>query len=470
MPIVPLFGVSQQGKSSTVTSQRHLNLYAEIIPDPEKSRVVYYGTPGLLLFTSFGDTPIRGWIAVGDFIYAVHRGVFWEVNNAGVKTSRGTLTSTSGRVQMAYNGTQIAVVDGTFAGFYNYTIATTTLTTVTTNVIGTPIDVTFQDGYGLLAYADGKFQKTAAYAFQTLDALEFATAESNPDGLLRNVADHGELVLAGSETVEFWGNTGAQDFPYGNQRGSTLEFGLAAPWSLVKYNDSLAGLFKNRMGQVQVMMMAGHALRKISDLELDYKINKYGSVSDATAIAYMLGGHPMYVINFPSEGKSHMYDASTNMWTQLESGLSGGRWLGALHVDYLNKPRIADYANGNIYTLDADTYTDNGASIPREIISKHFNNGFDLIRVSKVQVDFETGVGLISGQGSDPQAMMQFSKDNGHTWSNEAWGTIGKIGVFLTRAMWWRLGAARDWVFKFRITDPVKVVIAGAGIDFKAGK
>lgn len=470
MPIVSLFGVSQQGKSSTVTSQKHLNLYAEIIADAEKSRVVYYGTPGLLLFTSFGDTPIRGWIAVGDFIYAVHRGVFWEVNNAGVKTNRGTLTSTSGRVQMAYNGTQIAIVDGSFAGFYNYTIATTTLATVTANVIGTPIDVTFQDGYGLFAYADAKFQKTSAYAFQTLDALEFATAESNPDGLSRVVADHGELVLAGSETVEFWGNTGAQDFPYSNQRGSTLEFGLAAPWSLVKYNDSLAGLFKNRMGQVQVMQMAGHALRKISDQELDYKINNYGSVSDATSYAYMLGGHPMLVVNFPSEGKSHLYDGSTSMWTELESGLDGARHVGELHLDYLNKPRIADYANGNIYTLDADTYTDNGTPIAREIVSKHFNSGLDMLKISKLQVDFETGVGLISGQGSDPQAMMQFSKDNGHTWSNGAWVTLGAIGAFLTRAIWWRLGVARDWVFKIRITDPVKVVIAGASIDAKVGK
>ena len=283
MAVIPLFGVNQQGKSSTVTSQRHLNLYAEIIQDAEKSRVVYYGTPGKLLFTSFGDTPVRGGLPVGDFIYYVHRGVFWQVNNAGVKTNRGTLTSTTGRVQMAYNGTQIAIVDGTFAGFYLYTIATAAFTTVTTNVIGTPVDVTFQDGYGNLGYADGKFQITSPYAFQTLNALEYATAESNPDGLLRILADHGELVLCGSETVEFWGNTGAQDFPYANQRGSTLEFGLAAPWSLVKFNDSLAGLFKNSMGQVQVMVMAGHALRKISSPEVDYLINEYGSVSDETA-------------------------------------------------------------------------------------------------------------------------------------------------------------------------------------------
>ncbi len=470
MTPVQLFGLGLQGKSSTVTSQRHLNLYAEITPDGEKSRVAFYGTPGLLLFTSFGDTPIRGWIAVGNFIYLVHRGTFWEVNNAGVKTNRGTITTTSGRVQMAYNGTQIAIVDGGGARFFNYTVATTTLTTVTANLIGTPIDVTFQDGFGLFAYADGKFQKTSAYAFQTLDALDFATAESNPDGLLRNIADHGEIVLPGSNTVEFWSNTNAQGFPYNNQRGTTLEFGLAAPWSCVKYNDSLCGLFKNTMGQVQVMVMSGHALRTISTPELDYLINNYSSVSDATAFAYMLGGHPMYQINFPSAGKSWLYDATTNMWSALESGLSGGRHRGELLIDYLNKPRVADYENGNIYTLAADTYTDNGASIPREIITRHLPSNGGQIVVHSLQVVFEAGVGLQTGHGSAPQAMLTYSKDTGRTPSYELWTSIGSIGKYQTRAIWRRLGTARDWTFKIRITDPVKLVLTAAYMETEARK
>lgn len=469
MAIVPLFGVNTQGKSSTVTSQRHLGLYAEIIQDAEKSRVVYYGTPGKLLFTTFGDTPVRGGIAHGDFIYYVHRGKFWQVDNAGVKTDRGTLDSSTGRCALTHNGTQIAITDGAFVGFYLYVVATATFSKVTANVIAKPIDITFQDGYGILAYADGKFQITAPYAFQTLNALEFATAESNPDGLLRVLADHGEVVLAGAETVEFWGNTGAQDFPYGNQRGSTLEFGLAAPWALVKFNDSVAGLFKNSMGQVQVMVMAGHALRKISTPEIDYLINEYATVADATAYSYMLAGHPMYQINFPTSGKSWLYDASTDMWSALESGLSGGRDRGEIHVDYLNKPRVTDFTTGDVYTLDADTYTDNGTPIPRELISRDIG-GLDKLAIHKLQIDFETGVGLSTGQGVNPQVMLSVSKDNGHTWGNELTVTLGAIGAYLTRAIWRRLGFSYSWRFKFRITDPVKVVITQGAIEAERRK
>src|SRR3990167_4125794 len=128
MPVIPLFGTNIQGKSSTSTSQRHLNIYAEIIPEGEKSRLVFYGTPGLILRAgaSLGDTPIRGWIVVGSFYYLVHRGTLYEVNNAGIKTSRGTISTTSGRVDMAYDGTVILLTTGTNG--YTYTISTMTLT------------------------------------------------------------------------------------------------------------------------------------------------------------------------------------------------------------------------------------------------------------------------------------------------------------------------------------------------------
>jgi len=462
--ILPIFGIGQQGKSSTVTAQRHLNLYAEVTQDADKSNLVFYGTPGTTLFTSFGDTPVRGGIAVGDFIYYVHRGILWEVNNAGIQTSRGTLNTSSGRVDMAFNGVQIGIVDGT--NMYCFTIASLAFVVVASGLFSNPTSITYQDSYFICTFRNSqRFQISAQNDGTTWDALDFASAEAAPDKINRVIADHGEIVLAGDTTIEYWGNNGAQDFPYSNIRGATSEFGLAAPWSLVKYNDSLAGLMKNRMGQVQVMMAVGHSLQKISSQELDSIINGYTSVADATAFSYLLGGHPMYQINFPSAGKSWLFDGSTSMWSPLESGLDGARHIAEICVDYLNKPRVTDYASGNVYILDVNAYTDNGMPIARELIGKHVVKDYKKTEVSRLQVDFETGVGLITGQGYDPQAMLQVSKDNGHTWGNEMWTTLGQIGTYLTRAIWRRLGTARDWVFKFRITDPVKVVITGASVD-----
>jgi hypothetical protein len=228
----------------------------------------------------------------------------------------------------------------------------------------------------------------------------------------------------------------------------------------VQYNDSIAGLFKNSMGQVQVMMMRGHAMQPISSQELDAVINGYATVSDATAFSYMLGGHPMFQINFPSQNASWLYDASTQLWSSLESGLNSDRHRAEIHVDFLNKPRVSDYENGNIYTLDPDTYTDNGTAIRREIVSKTIFAGANKrIAVHRLGIDCQTGNGLATGQGSDPQIMLQVSKDSGRTWGNEIWVSTGAIGDYLARAFWTRLGAAYFWTFKWAMTDAVKWVL-----------
>jgi hypothetical protein len=60
--------------------------------------------------------------------------------------------------------------------------------------------------------------------------------------------------------------------------------------------------------------------------------------------------------------------------------------------------------------------------------------------------------------------MLQWSKDGGRTFGVEVWQPIGLMGQYLNRAVWRNLGIARDWVFRLRVTDPVKVVIANAAM------
>jgi hypothetical protein len=460
--IIPLFDIGLKGKSTQSTVQRHLNLYAEIVPQPDKSALMFYPTPGLNLFSSFGAAPIRGMISAGDFLYVVYRDRLYKVNSIGSATDVGTLLTSEGRVDLAFNGFQVGLVDGQY--MYMYSVALNNFNAVAAGLIGAPQTITYQDSYFIATFKNSQqFQISAPYNGLVWDPLDFASSESSPDNLVRGFADHGELVLLGQQTTEFWGNSGGADFPYQVIRGATIEFGLAAPWSLCKFNDTLAGLFANRLGQVQVMIIAGHAPQKISSPELDYLINGYGNVSDATAFAYNLGGHPMYQINFPTAGKSWLYDASTTMWSALEYGFEGERHRAEMQAVFNDATLVADYGNGNIYQLKPDVYTDNGQQIAREIIGKHFFANYRYVAIHRLQVDFETGVGLPSN--TTPQVMLQISRDNGRTWGNELWQSIGKIGEYLTRVIWWRLGTARDFVFKLRVTDPVKVVIAGASIE-----
>jgi hypothetical protein len=67
--------------------------------------------------------------------------------------------------------------------------------------------------------------------------------------------------------------------------------------------------------------------------------------------------------------------------------------------------------------------------------------------------------------GVNPQIMLRWSDDGGHTWSNEHWSQVGKIGGYSQRVFWRRLGMTlklRDRVYEISATDPVKTVIMGA--------
>ena len=57
---------------------------------------------------------------------------------------------------------------------------------------------------------------------------------------------------------------------------------------------------------------------------------------------------------------------------------------------------------------------------------------------------------------------LSYSKDGGHTYSDEVARSIGDAGEYDTRLIWRRLGHARNWIFKVRTWTPNKVIIKGA--------
>lgn len=455
-----LFGVGLQGKSPNVSAQRRVNLYLEFRPEEDGIRIVAHGTPGLTLFVDFGDTLARGAHVIGTLLYIVHRGTLWEVNNAGVKTNRGTLLTTTGRVYMTDNGTTLMITDGTYGWTYN--TSTLAFAQITDVDFPAPSSVTWQDQYYIVSKAaSGRFYISASGDPTTWSALDFANAEGNPDNLVRIIADHGELILFGDVTTEFWGDSGAADFPFARQGSAVVEWGLAAAESLAKFDSSLMFLGRNRMGECQVVMLNGYTPTNVGSQDFLDAINKYSTVNDATAWSYMNNGHAFYQINFPTAGKSWLYDGATKVWSELQDA-TFGRHRANLGVFFINNMVVADYSNGKVYRLDKTVYTDNGAMIPRKIISRHLISD-KYMPISQLWIDMEEGVGTATGQGSLPQAMLRVSADRGKTWSNEIWRDFGAIGDFQQRALWNRLGSEYSWTLELSITDPVKVAIMSEG-------
>lgn len=451
---VPLFGLGNEGKSSNVNAQKRVNLYAEIQEDNESNGLVLYPTPGLTAFTNFGALPNRGLYQSGGVMYVINANTLWEVSTTGAQTSRGTLLTGSGRVDMVDNGTQLLIVDGTYG--YIYTFATNTLAQIVDADFPASTTCGFLNGYFLVQKTNsGQFFISALYDGTNWNALDFATAESAPDNLVRLFVDSGMVYLFGERTTEFWGDSGAADFPFARVGASSIEWGLAAPWSLCKFMDSMIFLRKNRLGAVQVCQLSGYQSVAVSTPEIDYLLSTYAGVSNATGFSYMVSGHPFYQINFATQNVSWLYDGLTKAWSSVSTG--GARHRGEIQVNFNGESYVSDYAAGNVYLLDETSYTDNGTPIAREFVSRH-NKGGDFITISQLWLEMQAA----TSTGAAPTVSMQISRDGGHTWSSEVWRTFGAVGEYGKRAVWNRLGRSRDWLFKFKCTDAVKTVFIAA--------
>jgi len=463
---VPILGIGQVGKSPNVTAQSRNNLYLDIQPQEDKAQISLHSRPGLSLFASFGDTAIRGMLPVGTLLYVVHRGTFWEVNNAGTKTSRGTLSTTTGRVAMAANqGGQVMITDGTKG--YIYTIATTTLAEISdAQYIDAATTVVYHDGYFIVERpGTAEFYISASDDGTAWDALDFASAEKSADNLVRVFDNTTEIVLLGTDSIEWWNNTGAADFPYERLSGGVAEIGLEAKWSVARFADSsICMLARNRdQGDVKVIKIEGYQYVTISNPEMDAIFNTY-TTSDATGFSYNFQGHPFYQLNFPTNMKSWLYDGLTNLWSQVSYGANNARHRGEIGVNYLGTSYVADYETGNVYEQKANLYADNGVPFAAEVVGRHI---FDEkpVQISRLWVDVESGVGTEQGQGVNPMLTLAISKDGGHSYGNEKTASIGAIGEYAKRCMFRRLGRGYDWTFKLRITDPVKRVFIGAWVN-----
>ncbi len=475
---VQLFGVGTKNRSPAITAQRRINCRVDIRKEHDKSIYAVVGRFGLDPFnTTLGANPSRGMWAVNSLttplLFSVHGNTLFSVNNAGISAVIGTIGTSVGDVSMVDDGTFLVLVDGINGYWYNMSTFGPLTAITDGNFTTTPKSVTWQDNYFIVSAGTGRqfqlSQITPSVDPAVWPAVQINFAGSGAGSLQACMADHSVLLLFGPDYTEFWQDTGAPDFPYAAIPGSAQEFGLAAAASLAKFDNSIAGLFKNKMGGVNVSRMSGFSLQKISDSDIDGIFSNYGTTSDAKGFAFMSDGHPMYVITFPTAGTSWMFDGLANIWTELQNN-AGSAFPGLRFANLQDRLILSDRSSSNIYEINTATYSDNGVSIPVELWSKHIWNDDKYIGISQIQVDFQAGGGLVVGQGDNPVVDLQVSKDGGNSFYSVGYSSMGKIGEYTTRSIWRALGSARDWILKLRITDPVKVVITGASCEMQVAR
>jgi hypothetical protein len=311
-------------------------------------------------------------------------------------------------------------------------------------------------------------------------STSYSSKDGSPDNLVALIVDHREVYLMGEASSEVWTDVGAVPFPFQRIPGTNTQHGIAAKFSVARFGDSFCYVSRNNRGQAQIMQMKGYVPTRISNHAVENSItNQY--VDDAIAWTYQLEGHEVYVVTFPALELTWAYDLASGMWHKWLYTNNDGtytRHRGNCCAVFQGLVLVGDYQDGSIYELDKNNYTDNGQNIRRLRRAPHLVADFQRQYFDELQIQFQPGVGLtgittpLNNEvvGADPQAMLRWSNDGGSTYSNEHWTTIGKIGKYKNRAIWRRLGTARDRVFEVVVSDPINAVIVSANLKATAGE
>lgn len=451
---LPLALASDQARSLPFQSQRLVNCFAELGRPGSAGPYAIFGTPGLRPWATLGSQKARGLHKMDGILYAVVDQYLYRVDSDGSNTPLGYVNGYE-HVMFADNGTQLAVAAPDVNSGYIYNAQTGVFGQITDAGFLGATSVDYLDGYFIWS-AGTRFQISSLLDGTGYDALDYATAEAAPDVVRRAKVIGSELWLFGEDTIEIWIDTGNADFPFERMNQTVIPKGLLARHS-VKVFDNTAfwvGNDPDAGGKPVVFRAEGYVPKVISSPAVETALGDVTDFNTVGSFAYVQDGHAFYGLILAS-GAAQVYDVTTGLWHERES-YGAGRWAGNCHVFCYGKHLVGGYAGGAIYELDPTCYQDGTGPQIMKMTSPHYGDGINERGLASLYLVMETGVGLTSGQGSDPQVMMRYSKDGGFTWSAELWRSIGAIGEYGRGVSWNRLGRFDDLVIEYSISDPVK--------------
>jgi hypothetical protein len=448
-------------RSAQAAPSRLVNCYAEKLPPDAKTPYLLNRAPAAKSWTTVGTGPIAGMHAAMGYLFVVSGPELWRVDANKAKTLLGSVGS-PGNIDIDSNTSSIVVVNEPDAFYWDGTVfGQITDADFTSRGAG---DVEFLNNYLLFREPNtGRFFGAELGSATSYDALDFATAEGSPDEMVGFKVDHLQALLFGELSTEIWQNDAAAGaFPFARAINGFIELGCLNGKTIAKLDNSVFWLASDftvrRLDGVTPIRVSTHAIeQKIVD----------ATISTAVGWTYTQDGHLFYVLTF-SEG-TFVYDATTQAWHERQT-YAETKWNLGHPVSFLGLTLIGDTTSNKIAELDPSTYADFGVTQRMEFtyqpIYAEQNRAFH----DRLEMVFEVGVGLTTGQGADPQVMLDYSDDGGKTFTSMPTRSLGAIGAYQQRVIWNALGSARQRVYRGAVSDPVRVTLVDTQVEVRGGR
>jgi len=465
---IPIANGFYESESLPISAQECTNWYPNVVQTSGLSQETLLGTPGInqLVTTGIINQANRGAHVKGGIPYFINGGDLYRLDRAidasGVETfSTTTLGAVagSGRVSMADNGTQLMILSPGGKGYiYNELAGTPFLeiTDVDFNANGAPQHVVFIDGYFAVTTDSKKWIISALNDGMTWNALDFASAESDPDDIVAPIVLMNQVFITGSETTESSQNQpNGAGFPF-VRSNLFMNKGCFAPFSLINANDSFLMIGGGRNESPAIWQFNGSGFSKVSTTAIDNVLSKFSDSEILEAFSFTYADKGEYFVGFTIGNVTFVYGAIAKRWHERKSyiGTSDLRWRVNSLVTAYGRVLVGDSQDGRIGELDSETYTEYGENIRRVIATQPFSSLGMVIRVPMVELTVESGVG--NSARTDPTVSMDVSAD-GKTFSYERARSMGRVGEYNQRAVWYRNGKfSRFAILRFKMSDPVK--------------
>lgn len=480
---LPITGGYYVSRSRPISAQTCKNLYVHINRGGGLAPESLYGTPGALQLASSGNEAEvnRGaremddvpYFVNGSHLYALRR----VVSGLGAETfsmeALGTIAG-EGRVSLADNGKQLCILVPGVAGYIYEPDAATPFQQITDpdfTANGVPQHVRYVDGYFVFTTGDKKFIISGLNDGLSYNALDFGSAEADPDSLIVPVVVNNQLYIGGTITLEPFRNIGGADFPFARLEGGVINIGVSSAFSMVNVSKTFMFIGGGENEGPSVYMFTGSDVEPISTDAIDDLLEALTpeQLSNVFGWSYSEGGARFVGWTLPDI--TIVYDMTSGRWHERSSYdvindvSSEFRWRANSVVKAYGRILIGDSIDGRVGAIDLDFYDEYGNDIVREIASVPFSNQGDDIKVPSMELVVESGVG--NKDVPDPSISMSRSLD-GKTFTNPRTRKTGKIGKFDRRVIWRRNGrAARFEVFKWTMSDRVKWVLITAWANIK---
>lgn len=451
---------SYELRSKTASPSRLVNCYAEQMPTDGRTGALLSRAPGITDWTTIGSGSINGMHAALSNLFTVSGSELYKTDSNKVSTLLGNI-GTPGNIDMDSNKDSVVVVNEPNAYYWNgTTFGQITDTDFTSRGAG---DVEFLDNFMLFREpSSDRFFGADLGTVTDFNALQFANADAGPDVLNGMKVDHRQAILTGPNSMEIFQNTGASGFPIERAINGFVEQGCLNGKTIQKIDQTVFWLADD----YTVRRLQGLTPIRISTHAIEQAIFDT-TISTGNAFTYSQDGHLFYVLTF-TEG-TFVYDATTGEWHERQT-YGSTFWHPRYHAQAFGYELVGDSMSNKVGYLSAIDYDEFGSTQRMEwtyqTVYAEGRNAFH----DRLEIIFEAGVGLTTGQGSAPLVMLEYSDDGGQTWAFMPNRSLGATGEYSNRVVWHNLGSSRQRVYRGSVSDPVKIIVTDTLLEARGGR